>query len=196
MKKILAIVILFLMIFSIVLIKQYNSIQKKHEAVNASFSEVFNQYQRRYDLIPNLVNTVKSYTIYEKEVLENVIKARSSVGKININADQIDDPKLVIKYQNAQNELSSSITKLLAISEQYPDLKASSLYQDLMVQLEGTENRISVARSRQIETINQYNAQLREFPAIIIASYMDYQPINQIPPSNDSKIAVVPKVEL
>ena len=128
----------------------YNAIQSKDEAIKAAWSEVVNQYQRRADLVPNLVNTVKGYATHEEEVLHEVTEARANVGKVTITADQLDDAAALQKFQAAQGELSSALSRLMAVGENYPQLKADGLFQNLQAQLEGTENRITVARNRYI----------------------------------------------
>ena len=131
----------------------YNSIQSKDEAVTAAWSEVLNQYQRRADLVPNLVNTVKGYAQHEEEVLTKVTEARASVGKVQLTVDDLSDEAKVKQFQAAQGELSSALSRLMAVSENYPNLKADGLFQNLQAQLEGTENRIAVARNRYIQKV-------------------------------------------
>ncbi|SES87459.1 LemA family protein [Thorsellia anophelis] len=195
MKKIAITLLALLIIVTFTIINGYNSIQKNDETVSAASSELLNQYQRRYDLVPNLINTVKGYSAYESDVLQNVVKARSAISQIKVDAQILNDPITAEKYQKAQDELSASLSRLLAISEQYPDLKASALYQDLMVQLEGSENRISVARGRYIEAIGQYNTQLRQFPGFLIANFMGYKPISHFTLDNKEEIIKTPVVE-
>ncbi|WP_392567128.1 LemA family protein [Utexia brackfieldae] len=172
----------------------YNTSQTYDEKVIASWSEVVNQYQRRADLVPNLVNTVKGYTNHEKEVLTDVTNARARVGSIQVNIDQLSDPQVIKQFQEAQQQLSSALSRLIAVSENYPDLKASTLYSDLMTQLEGTENRITVARGRYIATIQEYNSYIRRFPGVLVAKLMGYTPKAQFTVANEQAISVAPTV--
>ena len=150
----------------------YNDIQALDEEVDAAWSEVLNQYQRRADLIPNLVNTVKGYAAHERETLEAVVRARSQVAGIKATSELVNDPQAFQKFQEAQRELSSSLARLLAVVEQYPDLKANESFRDLMGQLEGTENRIAVARKRYIDKVADYNKLVRFFPTNLTAKYL------------------------
>ncbi|XKM14063.1 LemA family protein [Orbaceae bacterium ac157xtp] len=172
----------------------YNNIQTQDEQVAATWSEVVNQYQRRADLVPNLVNTVKGYTSHEKDVLVQVTEARAKVSSIQVNADQLSDPKVMQQFQQAQQQLSSALSRLIAVSERYPDLKANALYSDLMVQLEGTENRITVARGRYIDTIREFNTHIRRFPANIVASIIGVSPKAQFTVENEKQISTAPTV--
>lgn len=147
----------------------YNSLQAKDEAVNAAWSEVENQYQRRADLVPNLVNVVKGYAKHEKEVLVQVTQARASVASLKIDAQTLQDPAAFQKFQQAQAQLGSALSRLIAVSENYPDLKANQQFLDLQAQLEGTENRIAVARKRYISTVQDYNTYVRQFPQSLTA---------------------------
>ncbi len=147
----------------------YNTLQVKDEAVNASWSEVQNQYQRRADLVPNLVNVVKGYAKHEEQVLTEVTQARSNVAGLKVDKEVLEDPALFEKYQQAQSQLTSALSRLIAVSENYPDLKANEQFRDLQAQLEGTENRIAVARNRYITTVQDYNAYLRQFPQVMTA---------------------------
>ena len=142
----------------------YNGVVDKDEAVKASWSEVENQYQRRADLIPNLVNTVKGAAKFESDTLARVVEARASATSIKVDASIIDDPVRLEKFEKAQANLSGALSRLLATVENYPDLKASAAYRDLMAQLEGTENRIAVARQRHIVNVADYNAYVQKFP--------------------------------
>ena len=187
--------LVLVVIISTALIKSYNTIQKSDGAVIASASEMLNQYQRRTDLVPNLVNTVKGYSDYEQKVLQEVVEARASIGQIKINEQTLSDPAIMAAYQKSQKELGQSLSRLLAVSERYPELKANSLYQDLMVQLEGAENRISVARGRYIETIRQYNSQIRQFPHNLIAKQFGYQKRVNFSVENEQEIKKVPIVD-
>jgi LemA protein len=147
----------------------YNTLQVKDEAVNASWSEVQNQYQRRADLVPNLVNVVKGYAKHEEQVLTEVTQARSNVAGLKVDKEVLEDPALFEKYQQAQSQLTSALSRLIAVSENYPDLKANEQFRDLQAQLEGTENRIAVARNRYITTVQDYNAYVRQFPQVMTA---------------------------
>ena len=144
----------------------YNTIQQKDEAVKAGWSEVQNQYQRRYDLIPNLVNTVKGYAQHEQQVLAQVTEARAKVGQVQVNAD---DAASLQQFQQAQGELGGALQRLMVVSENYPQLKADQSFRDLQAQLEGTENRISVARGRYIQSVQDYNTYIRQFPQVLTA---------------------------
>ena len=147
----------------------YNTLQVKDEAVNASWSEVQNQYQRRADLVPNLVNVVKGYAKHEEQVLTEVTQARSNVAGLKVDKEVLEDPALFEKYQQAQSQLTGALQRLIAVSENYPDLKANEQFRDLQAQLEGTENRIAVARNRYITTVQDYNSYVRQFPQVMTA---------------------------
>ena len=193
-SKSLLIIIILLIIGTFIFFKDYNNIQNQDEAVAASWSEVVNQYKRRADLVPNLVNTVKGYASHEKDVLTQVTDARSKVGSVQINADQLSDPALFSKFQQAQSELSSALSRLIAVSENYPDLKANTLYQDLMSQLEGTENRITVARGRYIQTVQIFNSYIRKLPTKWVADIIGQQPKQQFTIENEQQISNAPSV--
>jgi LemA protein len=147
----------------------YNTLQVKDEAVSASWSEVQNQYQRRADLVPNLVNVVKGYAKHEEQVLTEVTAARSNVAGLKVDQQVLEDPALFEKYQQAQSQLTGALSRLIAVSENYPDLKANQQFQALQVQLEGTENRIAVARNRYIGSVQDYNGYVRQFPQLLTA---------------------------
>lgn len=147
----------------------YNTLQAKDEAVNGSWSDVENQYQRRADLVPNLVNVVKGYAKHENSTLTEVTQARSNVAGLKVDKEVLENPELFKKYQQAQDQLSGSLSRLLAVSENYPDLKANQQFLDLQAQLEGTENRVAVARNRYISTVQDYNTYVRQFPQTITA---------------------------
>lgn len=193
-SKSLLIIIVLLIIGAFIFFKDYNNIQNQDEAVAASWSEVVNQYKRRADLVPNLVNTVKGYASHEKDVLTQVTDARAKVGSVQINADQLSDPALFSKFQQAQSELSSALSRLIAVSENYPDLKANTLYQDLMSQLEGTENRITVARGRYIQTVQSFNSYIRKLPTKWVADIIGQQPKQQFTVENEQQISNAPSV--
>lgn len=147
----------------------YNTLQAKDEAVIASWSEVQNQYQRRADLVPNLVNVVKGYAKHEQSVLTEVTEARANVAGLKVDKEVLENPELFEKYQQAQSQMTGALSRLLAVSENYPDLKANEQFRDLQVQLEGTENRIGVARNRYITTVQDYNTYVRQFPQAMTA---------------------------
>jgi LemA protein len=148
----------------------YNDVIDRDEQVKASFAEVQNQYKRRADLVPNLVATVKAAGQFEQDTLTKVVEARSKVAGLKVDSSTIDDPEKLKKFEAAQNELSGSLSRLLVVAEQYPTLKATDSYRDLQAQLEGTENRITVARKRYIEDVAEYNALVQKFPTSIGAS--------------------------
>ena len=173
----------------------YNSIQSKDEGVKAAWSEVLNQYQRRADLVPNLVNTVKGYAEHEASVLEAVTAARASVGKVTLSVEDLSDEAKVKQFQQAQGELSSALSRLMAVSENYPNLKADALFQTLQAQLEGTENRIAVARNRYIAAIQDYNTFVRSFPQNITAMMFGYKAKANFTVENEKAIATPPTVD-
>ena len=193
-SKLLLLILILIIVGGFFFFKDYNSIQTQDEKVAASWSEVINQYKRRADLVPNLVNTVKGYATHEKDVFTQVTDARAKVGSIQINADQLSDPALFSKFQQAQSELSSALSRLIAVSENYPELKANTLYQDLMSQLEGTENRITVARGRYIETVQSFNTYIRQLPTKWIANIIGVQPKQQFTVENEQQISNPPAV--
>jgi LemA protein len=173
----------------------YNAIQQKDEAVTASWSEVLNQYQRRADLVPNLVNTVKGYAAHEEEVFTRVTEARAQVGTLKITPEMLSDPAIVAKFQAAQGELSSALTRLMAVSENYPQLKADGLFQNLQAQLEGTENRITVARNRYVTAIQDYNTFVRSFPQNLTAKIFGYATKANFSVENEKAISTAPVVD-
>ncbi len=154
----------------------YNTLQVKDEAVTASWSEVQNQYQRRADLVPNLVNVVKGYAKHEEKVLTEVTQARANVAGLKVDKEVLEDPALFQKYQEAQAKMTSALSRLIAVSENYPDLKANEQFRDLQVQLEGTENRIAVARNRYIASVQDFNAYSRQFPQVMTAKVIGMNP--------------------
>lgn len=154
----------------------YNALQVKDEAANAAWSEVENQYQRRADLVPNLVNVVKGYAKHEENVLVEVTQARANVAGMKVDKEVLQDPELFKKYQEAQSQLSSALSRLLVVTENYPDLKANQQFQELQAQLEGTENRIAVARNRYITTVQDYNSYVRQFPQAMTAKVIGMKP--------------------
>ncbi|MDO8179950.1 MAG: LemA family protein [Undibacterium sp.] len=173
----------------------YNTMQAQDEQIKASWSEVVNQYQRRADLIPNLVNTVRGYAAHEKEVLTQVADARARVGSIQATPALLNDPLAFEKFQRAQGELSGALSRLLAVSENYPQLKADASFRDLQAQLEGTENRITVARNRYIKSVEEYNVTVRSFPSNLTAMVMSYKVKPNFTVENERAIAAPPKVD-
>jgi LemA protein len=170
----------------------YNQIQQKDEAVKAAWSEVVNQYQRRADLVPNLVATVKGYAAHEEQVFREVTDARAKVGQVTVNAN---DAASLAKYQAAQGELSSALTRLMAVSENYPNLKADGLFQNLQAQLEGTENRVTVARNRYVKAVQDYNGYIRGFPVNLTAKVFGYQVKPNFTVADEAAISTAPKVD-
>jgi LemA protein len=173
----------------------YNSIQSKDEGVKAAWSEVVNQYQRRADLVPNLVNTVKGYATHEEEVFTKVAEARAQVGKIVLSADDLNDEAKLKQFQAAQGELSSALSRLMAVSENYPTLKADGLFQNLQAQLEGTENRVTVARNRYITVVQDYNTFVRSFPQNLTAMMFGYKTKANFSVENEKQISTAPTVD-
>ena len=173
----------------------YNAIQGKDEAVKAAWSEVVNQYQRRADLVPNLVRTVQGYAQHEEETLTKVTEARASVGRITLNPADLGDEAKVKQFQAAQGELSSALSRLMVVTENYPDLKANDLFKDLQAQLEGTENRITVARNRYIGTVQDYNTFIRSFPENMTAKMFGYAPKANFTVDNEKAISTAPTVD-
>lgn len=173
----------------------YNTFQTTDEQVKAAWSEVLNQYQRRADLIPNLVNTVKAYAQHENEVLTNVTEARARVGSLQATPALINDPAAFDKFQAAQGQLTSALSRLLVVSENYPQLKADANFRDLQAQLEGTENRITVARNRYIKAVQEYNVAVRTFPNNLTAMVLGYKEKPNFSVQNEAEISKAPKVD-
>jgi LemA protein len=173
----------------------YNAIQRQDEAVKAAWSEVLNQYQRRADLVPNLVNTVKGYARHEEKVFVEVTNARAKVGSLQVDADTIDDPQKLKQFQAAQGELGSALSRLMVVSENYPQLKADGLFQNLQAQLEGTENRVTVARNRYVQAVQQYNAMIRTFPNNMTARMFGYKVKPNFSVDNEKAISTAPTVD-
>lgn len=172
----------------------YNTFQSLDEEAKAGWSEVLNQYQRRADLVPNLVNVVKGYAEHEKDVLTQVADARSKVGSIQVTPEMLNDPEAFARFQAAQGQLTSALSRLLAVSENYPNLKADQGFRDLQAQLEGTENRIAVARNRYIDTIKNYNVAVRSFPNNLTAMMFGYKTKPSFTVENEKAISVAPTV--
>ena len=152
----------------------YNTLQSNDEAIKAAWAEVLNQYQRRADLVPNLVNVVKGYAAHEKDVLTQVTEARSRVGTIQATPELLNDPQAFSRFIAAQGQMTSALSRLLLVAENYPQLKADGLFRDLQAQLEGTENRIAVARNRYIKAVQDYNLTVRQFPSNLTAMLFGY----------------------
>ena len=173
----------------------YNAFQSLDEEAKASWSEVLNQYQRRADLVPNLVNVVKGYAEHEKEVLTEVANARSKVGSMQITPELLNDPEAFARFQAAQGQMTSALSRLMAVAENYPNLKADQGFRDLQAQLEGTENRITVARNRYIASIKEYNVSVRSFPNNLTAMMFGYKTKPSFTVENEKAISSAPKVE-
>ncbi|HWN29821.1 MAG TPA: LemA family protein [Burkholderiales bacterium] len=173
----------------------YNTLQSTDEQIKASWAEVLNQYQRRADLVPNLVNTVKGFAQQEKDVLLGVTNARSKVGAIQATPELINDPQAFAKFQQAQGELTSALSRLLVVAENYPQLKSDANFRDLQAQLEGTENRITVARNRYIKAVQEYNVTVRSFPSNLTAMLFGFQVKPTFTVENEKEIAKPPKVD-
>ena len=173
----------------------YNSLQTSDEGVNAAWSEVLNQYQRRADLVPNLVASVKGYAAHEEQVFREVTEARSRVGGINITVEDLANPELLNQFQQAQGAMGSALSRLIAVAENYPELKADGLFRDLMAQLEGTENRIGVARNRYIASIQAFNGIVRQFPSNLTAMAFGFATKAQFTVENEAEISTAPSVE-
>ncbi len=173
----------------------YNTLQAQDEQVKSAWSEVLNQYQRRADLIPNLVNTVKGFAAQEQKVLLGVTEARAKVGSIQATPELINDPEAFAKFQAAQGELSSALSRLLVVTENYPQLKSDQNFRDLQAQLEGTENRITVARNRYIQAVQAYNITVRSFPSNLTAKMFGYKPRPNFSVENEATISKPPTVD-
>ena len=173
----------------------YNDFQRLDESVKAAWSEVLNQYQRRADLIPNIVNTVKGEANFEQETLTKVIEARAKATSIQVTPETLNNPEAFAKFQQAQGELSSALSRLMVVAEQYPNLKANQAFQDLRVQLEGTENRITVARNRYIKSVEQYNVLARQFPTNLTAMVFSYAVKPNFSVENEAAISAPPTVD-
>ena len=173
----------------------YNDFQRLDEQSKAAWSEVLNQYQRRADLIPNIVNTVKGEANFEQDTLTKVVEARAKATSMQVTPETLNNPEAFAKFQAAQGELSSALSRLMVTVERYPDLKANQGFRDLRVQLEGTENRITVARNRYIETIEQYNVLARSFPTNLTAKVFSYAPKPSFTVQNEAQISTPPTVD-
>jgi LemA protein len=172
----------------------YNTFQSGDEQIKASWSEVLNQYQRRADLVPNLVSTVKAYAKYEQDTLVAVVNARSKATAINATPELVNDPQAFARFEAAQKELSGALSRLLVVAEKYPDLKANAGYRDLQAQLEGTENRIAVARNRYISSVQAYNVTVRSFPSNLTAMLFGYSVKANFSVADEKTLAAPPAV--
>jgi LemA protein len=173
----------------------YNDFQRLDEETKSAWSEVLNQYQRRADLVPNLVATVKGEASFEQETLTRVIEARAKATSVQVTPETLNNPEAFQKFQQAQGELSSALSRLLVVSERYPTLQANQGFRDLRVQLEGTENRITVARNRYIQSVQKYNVLARSFPTNLTAMVFHYEPKPNFTVQNEAQISVPPKVD-
>ncbi|WP_322095536.1 LemA family protein [Paraburkholderia bannensis] len=173
----------------------YNAIQSSDEDVNAAWSEVLNQYQRRADLVPNLAATVQGYAAHELSVLTQVTEARARVGSVQMTPEMAKDPHALAAFDARQGELTNALGRLLVVSENYPQLKADGAFRDLQVQLEGTENRIAVARGRYIRTVQQYNVQIRQFPGVLVARAFGYTPRPNFSVTDEAAISKPPTLD-
>jgi LemA protein len=173
----------------------YNTIQSADEQVKAAWSEVLNQYQRRADLVPNLVETVKAFAKQELDVFTRVTEARSRVGSIQATPELVENPEAFQRFQQAQGELTSALSRLLVVAENYPQLKSDANFRDLQAQLEGTENRIAVARNRYIKAVEYHNVTVRQFPTNLTAMVFGYKPKPNFTVENEREISTPPKVD-
>lgn len=173
----------------------YNTLQRNDEQVKSSWAEVLNQYQRRADLVPNLVNVVKGYASHEKDVLTQVTEARARVGQLQATPELINDPAAFQKYIAAQGQMTAALSRLIAVSEGYPNLKADVAFRDLQAQLEGTENRIAVARKRYIDAVQAYNVTVRSFPSNLTAKLFGFKIKPSFGVENEKALAAPPKVD-
>jgi LemA protein len=173
----------------------YNTLQSADEQTRSAWSEVLNQYQRRADLVPNLVETVKAFATQEREVFTRVTEARARVGSIQATPELIDNPEAFAKFQAAQGELAGALSRLLVVAENYPQLKSDANFRDLQAQLEGTENRIAVARNRYIKAVQDYNVTVRSFPSNLTAMAFGYKTKPNFSVENEREISKAPKVD-
>jgi len=173
----------------------YNDFQRLDEQTKSAWSEVLNQYQRRADLVPNIVATVKGEAAFEQDTLTKVVEARARATSIQVTPETLNNPEAFKKFQAAQGELGSALSRLMVVSEQYPSLKANQGFSDLRVQLEGTENRIAVARNRYIQSVQEYNVLVRSFPSNLTAMAFSYQPKPNFAVQNEAAISAPPVVD-
>jgi len=172
----------------------YNTFQAQDEQTKAAWAEVVNQYQRRADLIPNLVETVRGFAQQERDVLIGVTEARAKVGSVQATAEVLEDPQAFQQFQQAQGELTSALSRLMVVVERYPELKSDANFRDLQAQLEGTENRITVARNRYIEAVQEYNVTVRRFPSNLTAKMFGYDTKPTFTVENEAEISRPPQV--
>ena len=187
------------LILTVVLVTQlagcgYNTFQSQDEQIKAAWAEVVNQYQRRADLIPNLVETVRGFAQQERDVLIGVTEARAKVGSVQATAEVLEDPQAFAQFQEAQGELTSALSRLMVVVERYPELKSDANFRDLQAQLEGTENRITVARNRYIESVESYNVTVRSFPSNLTAKMFGYETKPTFTVENEAEISRPPQV--
>ncbi|HYI86979.1 MAG TPA: LemA family protein [Burkholderiales bacterium] len=173
----------------------YNTLQSADEQIKSAWSEVLNQYQRRADLVPNLVETVKAFATQEREVFTRVTEARARVGSIQATPELVDNPEAFAKFQAAQGELAGALSRLLVVAENYPQLKSDANFRDLQAQLEGTENRIAVARNRYIKAVQDYNVTVRSFPSNLTAMVFGFKTKPNFTVENEREIGKAPKVD-
>ena len=173
----------------------YNTLQSTDEQIKAAWSEVLNQYPRRADLVPNLVETVKAFATQEREVLTQVTEARARVGSIQATPELVENPEAFARFQQAQGELTSALSRLLVVAENYPQLKSDANFRDLQAQLEGTENRIAVARNRYIKAVQEYNVTVRSFPSNLTAMVFGFKTKPNFTVDNERAISTAPKVD-
>lgn len=192
--KLIKIIVPIVLLIALVSGCGYNAIQSGDEAVQASWSDVVNQYKRRSDLIPNLVSTVKGYAQHEEEVLTKVTEARTKATSLNVDASTLTDEAAFKRFQEAQSAVSGALGRLLAVAENYPQLKADGNFRDLQAQLEGTENRITVARTRYIDAVRSYNVTVRSFPTNLTAKLFGYSTKPNFSVENEKEISEAPKV--
>ena len=190
------IVVLALVASAYGLVRIYNAIQGADEQVTAHWAHVVNQYQRRADLVPNLVSVVKAYAEHERAVLTEIAEARASLGGFHATGELLQDPKIFAQYQMAQVRMGGALARLLAVAENYPQLKADGVFRDLQAQLEGTENRVTYARSKYIHSVMRYNTMIRTFPSNLLAGYFDYSTKPSFQVENERAIATAPEVVL
>lgn len=195
MGKNLLLIVGLVALIGLYVVSVFNSMPARDEQVKAAWSEVLNQYQRRADLVPNLVSTVKGFAAQEKEVFLGVTNARARVGSIQATPELVNDPEAFQKFQSAQVEMTSALSRLLAVSENYPQLKSDQNFRDLQAQLEGTENRITVARNRYITSVQDYNTNLRRFPTNLLSGMMGYTLKANFAVENEQAIAKPPVVD-
>jgi LemA protein len=173
----------------------YNDLQRQDEGIKGAWSEVLNQYQRRSDLVPNLVNTVKGYAQQEQQVLTEVTNARANVGSIKATPELVNDPVAFQRFIQAQNQLQGALSRLIAVSENYPQLKSDALFRDLQSQLEGTENRIAVSRNRYIKTVQEFNTTVRQFPTNLTAMLFKMNVKPNFAVADEAAVSAPPKVD-